>query len=175
MQWLGFLIIVGVSGISYAAFSTIPQEIDGQPLTATKWNTLVDNVNNILTEDVIITATVPANQIRTNTCEWPWATLNITTEGLYFLRGNAEAYRYNGNYSTIAIRLWAPGWAIVFEASDSLVNGSAAWYIRVNGSDIVFLPVGIYNLTIYGHNASNCATSSLDKVLNWDITARLLR
>jgi hypothetical protein len=36
-----------VIGISYAAFSIIPQESDGQPLTATKWNTLVDRLNSI--------------------------------------------------------------------------------------------------------------------------------
>jgi hypothetical protein len=61
--WISILII----GASYAAFTAIPQETDGQPLTATKWNTLVDRLNSIDEKQL---ATAWVNFDGTNCTAW---------------------------------------------------------------------------------------------------------
>jgi hypothetical protein len=161
--------------ISYAAFTSIPQESDGQPLTATKWNVLVDNVNNILKGDVVITASIPADQIRTNTCYGPTWTLTVTEEWLYFIRGTSDSYRYFWNYVEMRIVLEDSSWTIVFSTSSSIVSGTDRGYIRVDGSEIINLNIGTYTVKAIGSDASSCATSSINRIFSGGVTARLLR
>lgn len=47
IQGIWIISVVIITGITYAAFTIIPQAVDGEPLTATKWNALVDRLNSI--------------------------------------------------------------------------------------------------------------------------------
>ncbi|MDD2871258.1 MAG: hypothetical protein PHS49_04670 [Candidatus Gracilibacteria bacterium] len=47
LHGFGILLIVGLGGLAYGAWTTISTETDGQPLSAAKWNILVNRLNSI--------------------------------------------------------------------------------------------------------------------------------
>lgn len=47
IQWFVIVLVLAVSGISYAAFSNILTASDGEQLTSWKWNEIVNRLNSI--------------------------------------------------------------------------------------------------------------------------------
>jgi hypothetical protein len=174
IQGIWILSVITVTTISYAAFTTIPQETDGQPLTAAKWNILVDNVNNVLKDTPVLTGSIPVDQIRTNTCYGPTGNLVITDEWLYFVRWLVNSFRYSGNYKQMSINLLNSWGATVFSTANSIV-GVGQTYFTLDGSDVIYLTAGTYTVRVDGSDGGNCNTSSMDRIFSWEIRAKLLR
>ena len=47
IHWIWFLLVVWLVWVSYAAFTILPRETSNQPLTADKWNAVIDRLNSI--------------------------------------------------------------------------------------------------------------------------------
>lgn len=47
LQWIWILLVLIFSWATYAAWISLSQEVDGQPLTAAKWNAVIDRLNSI--------------------------------------------------------------------------------------------------------------------------------
>lgn len=168
--WLVFTLF----GVVYAAWNDdVTDNVD--TLTAQRWNDLVTKVeeieNNVgFTYGSEITASLWL-QVRTNTCNGADATLTIPESGIYRVNMSANAYRYSWDYNNIRVLLTNSSSVSVMERVAHAFSGG---YMLIEWSELIELPAWDYSLTLYGSNASDCNTSSLNRINNISVTAKKL-